>query len=399
MVAHNITRGDAMTRSIQLAVVASLLGAGCVKVSDGEIIEREAVMISETNLVWFDDPLVLVPAAGQPVEGTRSVLLRTETDLALFHETSGLPPGNVFHFWYGAFQAPDKCEMPNTCTRFDIPNPRVNFTSIFGRISATVDAQGRLRATAKPAKEGDATFSRFGQGIRDTISPQIMGFVRDHGPILPELYDQQTGGDDGRFYDGGCKESGVEGADFDCFIPQIANHYRHISEPAGATTRSLIWVEHDGDPRSGREVGGSRAVVASSSKLMIGFVDSFGFPPSNAISMWWAVFGNPDACAAGAGACTLADLSNPATAPQVVDSGIGAITPFDGTYLATVAPVYFDQLEPSSSYEVLLVLRNHGLSTDEHYVYQRYGMNAGCELDGRCSDVQYSRHQIVRTAL
>jgi hypothetical protein len=321
------------------------------------------------------------------------VLIRTENEVAVSVETKQLTPGHIFHLWYGSFDAPQNCEEPYQCTHLDFPNPRTELSFFFGNIYSMVNDDGSLVATAKPAAAGEdsARRARIGDGVHDTLNAEMHVAVRDHGPLNKDLFEAQK-----QYFEGNCTISGIKGADFECHSPQYVRHFKQDEQRAEATTRKLAWCEHDGDPQSGEEIPGSRSVVVANDATAMGYIDTGNLTVGDAMSLWWAVFANPDMCAAGPENCTIADLDNPDTEPQIIDTGIGDIVPDSGTLRLTATPIFADELgfDTLADKEVLLVLRDHGVATDDNYYYRKYPRDAGCVADGDCMDLQYSRHQI-----
>ena len=130
-----------------------------------------------------------------------------------------------------------------------------------------------------------------------------------------------------------------------------------------------------------------------------------GLEPHSVYTVWWVIFNNPAACAAGAGACVGPDLGNPdvngcvqwATGHPIGRNGIG-------NFSASLqeGDTSGDQPNPALSgcgvglvdadaAEVHLVVRTHGEIIPELVYEQMSTFLGGCDVNV-CADQQFAIH-------
>jgi hypothetical protein len=179
-----------------------------------------------------------------------------------------------------------------------------------------------------------------------------------------------------------------------------------ISGPAQAKHSKadvITFFNADGSPAAGDVVG--EATLKRSKEGVNLTVHTTGLGSDNAYSIWWVIFNNPDACAAG---CAGSDLENPAVEGSVMNA-TGRVADFDGNgWFSAFLPVGFMHTEPASGNirqifgpglqnlkgaEIHVVIRCHGPWTGN--VEQISTLNGDCMADtsadpegNGCFDIQ-----------
>jgi len=165
-----------------------------------------------------------------------------------------------------------------------------------------------------------------------------------------------------------------------------------ISGPAQAKKSKadvVTFFNADGTPAAGDVVG--EATLKRSKEGLNLTVHTTGLGSGNAYTIWWIIFNNPDACAAG---CAGSDLGNPAVEGSVMNA-TGRVADSDGNArFSAFLPVGFMHTNPSSGNirqifgpglqnvkgaEIHIVVRCHGPSTGG--VEQISTLFGDCEAD------------------
>ena len=119
-----------------------------------------------------------------------------------------------------------------------------------------------------------------------------------------------------------------------------------ISGPAQATQSKadvFTFFNADGSPAAGDVVG--EATLKRSKEGLNLTVHTTGLGSGNAYTIWWIIFNNPDACAAG---CAGSDLGNPAVEGSVMNA-TGRVADSDGNaWFSAFLPAGFIHTNPSS---------------------------------------------------
>lgn len=162
------------------------------------------------------DVLHFPPSMPTLVEGASATLVRTKNGLTVNVRTAELQPGNAYTLWWIIFDAPEGCAAgPGNCTLSDIFAPgNPADATIFGPAAATL-AGGTGKATfAGHVKPGDEpNFIDLGDGsLDDPLTAEVAFVVRNHGPALPGLVDEQLS-----TFNGGCPPNNCMNVQFGIF--------------------------------------------------------------------------------------------------------------------------------------------------------------------------------------
>lgn len=133
-----------------------------------------------------------------------------------------------------------------------------------------------------------------------------------------------------------------------------------------------------------------------------------GLTKGHAVSIWWVIFNNPDACD---GACAGADLFDPAVNAAVMSGGGNVVGDSGRSSFAdhlnegeitNEHPDFEDGpgLTDARGAEIHIVVRSHGPKLEEHMPEQLKTFGAGCTDfleagtmptdEGECADVQFA---------
>ena len=166
------------------------------------------------------EPLLDIFTAA-PLANTEATLARTETGLEINIQTQELPAG-AYTLWWDVINNPDACigvcDLEDIIislgdTAFNDTIGRSEFWATggivgddgIGNFSAQID-EGEL-----PTGDGQVT---AGTGLEDALTADVIGFLRWHGPVNPDLVEEQT-----TTINGGCSVAEGDGL-FACFEPQ-----------------------------------------------------------------------------------------------------------------------------------------------------------------------------------
>lgn len=185
---------------LQLIVIGVLVAiAGTTLAQDDDMMDEPIVAV--TN--------VLVQGTDEVIEGAESVLVRMHHGISMTMETTA-EPGHAYTVWWVIFNNPENCSD-------DVCGPDDVFLMEDGEFVLTDDGRrqpnvaGRemtqsssLRATGNIGYEdgttvfkahlpiGDTTDDMdFGPALLDSMGSEIHLIVRTHGPIIPELLNEQ----------------------------------------------------------------------------------------------------------------------------------------------------------------------------------------------------------------
>lgn len=190
----------------------------------------QAAPVDRSTNVLFDFE------TGDPIEGSRSTLLRTDVGLVMTLQTSNLDPGHAYTIWWVVFNNPDSCEDgigEAACSEGDLVSPDVNLTlapaagTIVGG-SGHGSFGGFLRVGDSSDLVGEGTPLMTGP-LMNPRGAEVHLVVRGHGPVNPEWMPDQI-----QTFGGGCDQehptypeflqgNGVPG-DFVCVEPQFTVH-------------------------------------------------------------------------------------------------------------------------------------------------------------------------------
>ena len=179
------------------------------------------------------------------------------------------------------------------------------------------------------------------------------------------------------------------------------------SAPADLTSSPVIAIANGvrtGESRLGRDL--NRVGVA---------VHTNGIPNNQALTLWWVVFNNPQACATAP--CNEQDLGNPAVeadilyaAGSVVSGGRASFnaTLREGETAGSIAGLFglpaASGLHDALTAEVHVVVRSHGPVIPNMLEEQLNSYGGGCSVElapgtmpsaeGECADIQFAIHSL-----
>ena len=156
-----------------------------------------------------------------PLENTAATLQRTDTGLEINIETQGLPAG-AYTVWWDVINMPefciDDCDLEDVIislgdSAFNDTIGRSEFWATGGIVGD--DGIGIFSAQIDenelPVGDGQVT---AGNGLEDAMTADVISFLRWHGPVNPDIVEEQT-----TTINGGCSVEVGDGL-FDCFEPQ-----------------------------------------------------------------------------------------------------------------------------------------------------------------------------------
>jgi hypothetical protein len=147
------------------------------------------------------------------------------------------------------------------------------------------------------------------------------------------------------------------------------------------------------------------ASLARNNEGVFGEISTSGLTPGNVVTLWWAVFNNPEFCAVPG--CVASDLNNPAVNGSAQYGG-GYIVGLNGRadfsgYLEegdntgfTILPPFPNMPNPSpgivdaKAATIHLVIRNHGPASSDPVVLalQLSTFLGGCSMTNPCANIQ-----------
>lgn len=156
---------------------------------------------------------------GAQVERSALTLVRTDAGVSFTVATSGLVPGNAYTVWVMIFNRPQFCTNPPSdglrCGLGDFGSDLVGASVTYGAGNV---AGGAGRAGFAGRQDvGDTSTALFGPGLTDARGAEVQVRIRDHGPAIPGLVDDQVhtfngGCDQGQPNEGLCKDVQTSGA-------------------------------------------------------------------------------------------------------------------------------------------------------------------------------------------
>lgn len=175
-----------------------------------------AVPLSAQDMGSADEPIVAVQnvlwqGTDMVVEDAEAVLVRMHHGLSMTIHTTGLEPGHVYTIWWVIFNQPENCSDgvcgPNDVFLMDdegqfiLTDDGLRQPNVAG-IEMTQSSV--LRATGNIGYEngtsvfkahlpiGDTTDDMdFGPALLDSMGSEVHLIIRSHGPIIPELLNEQ----------------------------------------------------------------------------------------------------------------------------------------------------------------------------------------------------------------
>jgi hypothetical protein len=154
------------------------------------------------NIVWVSNE--------EPIAGAEAILTRMQHGISMTVNTEELIPGYAYTVWWVIFNAPKNCSdeacgmndvfLMDEAGRFILANG-LEQPNIAGREATQVSF---LWATGNIAdEEGHAMFRAslpigdltgdvsFGPGLLEPMQSEVHIILRSHGPVIPELRDEQ----------------------------------------------------------------------------------------------------------------------------------------------------------------------------------------------------------------
>lgn len=111
--------------------------------------------------------------SGSGITGNASLCVDEES-LHTTLRARNLVPGTAYTVWFGYFEHPGNCKVPNQCGGPDLTSPADNPTGVFGRMdSAVAGSNGRL------------TFQGNFRGFRAVHGSNVTLFLFIHGAADP----------------------------------------------------------------------------------------------------------------------------------------------------------------------------------------------------------------------
>lgn len=133
-----------------------------------------------------------------------SKLIRTSNGIIPIFITSELEENTATTLWVIAWNNPENCAA-DICRMGDIFNPAVAGEALAG--GGKVVRSSRLDVRATYIRKGDTSDSVNpfllgvpAVGINNTLGAEVILVIRTHGPVIPELLDDQL-----NTYNGGCR--------------------------------------------------------------------------------------------------------------------------------------------------------------------------------------------------
>lgn len=177
-----------MRRTITMLLAGAFLVAGSLPAEAGPPAREE--------VRTFPGPGVVVP-------GASAMLVRQPGGASFTFTTNGLTGGNAYTIWFVAFNNPGACAAPMVdgdeaialCGLPDLGNPAAQPTAVWGA-GHVVGESGRASLGGRVAvgdTSGCDALGRLpcGSGLTDPQGAEIHLVARTHGPMIPELVNEQ----------------------------------------------------------------------------------------------------------------------------------------------------------------------------------------------------------------
>ena len=303
-------------------------------------------------------------------------------------ETHELTPGHVVTVWGVIFNEPSLCSG-GVCNGDDVQNntgANASMLTVGGKI---VPASGNAMFF-NSFDLADAENAFMGPGLVNAATAEIHVVLVDHGPVREGYLEAQL-----TTPDGGCDEA------HPCTNVQFA-----VIEQLEVYEQPVFSFPVLNS--AGEEVQPVSEVSGASSRLEIDQVGAFqeifaeGLTPGDAVTSWWVIFNNPEACTDGV--CDGDDVMpfpGNAAARVSVLLGDGKVVNSDGSayfvdFLAegnTTEAVFGPGLVNRRTAEIHYVLRSHGPAQQEILEEQLTDIMGGCAAEAPhapCVDVQFS---------
>jgi hypothetical protein len=210
---------------------------------------RVALLLAAAALLLFAIPVQAARAdrsttmlfdmmTGDPVAGSVSSIVRTDTGVSITVGTSGLMPGHTYTIWWVIFNDPSLCfdgpaDGSFACGMGDLLLMGGAAEGTLAYASGNVVGRSGKGNFGASLQDGDTSgVIDGGDGLTNPRGAEIHLVVRDHGPKNPEWMPDQI-----HTFGGGCDQNdpgyppplvgeGVAG-DFACFDPQFTVHVAH----------------------------------------------------------------------------------------------------------------------------------------------------------------------------
>ena len=160
-------------------------------------------IVAVQNVLWNGEDTI--------VEGAEAILTRMHHGLSMTIHTTGLESGHAYTIWWVVFNRPEKCS-DNVCGpddvflmddegQFILTDDGLRQPNVAGREMTQASS---LRATGNIGYEdgtsvfkahlpiGDTTDDiDFGPALLNSMDSEVHLVIRSHGPIVPELLNEQ----------------------------------------------------------------------------------------------------------------------------------------------------------------------------------------------------------------
>lgn len=199
-----------MRLRLQFAAVLGLLGLLALSLA----VHAAPPDRSTSPVQLFQNPDGSLVAGSPVVEGSWSIVVRTDNSLSMDFHTTGLQPG-AYTVWWGIFNNPDACTpLQGGCSPDDffVPGNPAQATKVraAGHIVGA-DGIGNFGGHVSVGQTRDVI---LGPGLLNPRGAVIRIVPRYHGPVVPEIITDQI-----HTEQGGCGP-GL----FSCYNPQISHH-------------------------------------------------------------------------------------------------------------------------------------------------------------------------------
>lgn len=174
-------------------LLVSLMGLGCDEYP------------TRPGEVTVESPIMTEPSQGPVVEvpGARAQFTTSNAGARVTFQTSELDPDHAHTLWWVVFNNPDACEN-DPCTEEDLvlrgDAAQAEVTHAAG-IVASPDGGATLTARLDG---GEVANGWFGIGFINPRGAEIHMVLRDHGPVITELLEDQLS-----TFRGGCTDESV----------------------------------------------------------------------------------------------------------------------------------------------------------------------------------------------
>jgi len=186
---------------LQLVVIIFLIVLGGTSMAQDDDMMDEPI-VAVQNVLWEGTDML--------VEDAEAVLVRMHHGISMTMETTGIEPGHAYTVWWVIFNNPEECS-DDVCGPDDVflmedgdfvlTDDGLRQPNVAGREMTRASS---LRATGNIGYEDGTTVFRahlpigdttddmdFGPALLDSMGSEVHLIIRTHGPIIPELLNEQ----------------------------------------------------------------------------------------------------------------------------------------------------------------------------------------------------------------